>query len=89
MSQFRHCRGRACHGATGNRRVTSAVAECWPRGDAVFTIVLAIGSVAGAVFGGLLLGAIPDIVFIPGLALILLISAFKTARHAAPAKTTA
>ncbi|MFI9063879.1 sulfite exporter TauE/SafE family protein [Streptomyces sp. NPDC053429] len=54
-----------------------------------FTLVLAAGSVAGAVLGGLLLGAIPDVVLIPGLALILLISAFKTARHAAPAKTTA
>ncbi|WP_246460814.1 hypothetical protein [Streptomyces himalayensis] len=43
---------------------------------------------AGAVLGGLLLGAIPDIVLIPGLALILLISALKTARHAAPAKAT-
>ncbi|MEU0835317.1 hypothetical protein [Streptomyces sp. NPDC005969] len=52
-----------------------------------FTLVPVAGSVA--VFGGLLLGAIPGIVLSPGLALIPLISAFKTARHAAPAKTTA
>ncbi|MFE5912035.1 hypothetical protein ACFQ6B_23535 [Streptomyces wedmorensis] len=31
--------------------------------------------------GGLLLGVIPDVVLIPGLALILLISAVKVARH--------
>ncbi|WP_405435386.1 TSUP family transporter [Streptomyces avidinii] len=55
------------------------------RANLRFTLIL----VAGAVLGGLLLGAIPDIVLIPGLALILLISAFKTARHANPAKTTA
>ncbi|MFB7835098.1 TSUP family transporter [Streptomyces sp. NPDC056056] len=46
-----------------------------------FTIVMAAGSVAGAVLGGLLLGVFPDAVLIPALALILLASAVKLARH--------
>ncbi|MFI1714483.1 sulfite exporter TauE/SafE family protein [Streptomyces litmocidini] len=46
-----------------------------------FTMVMAAGSVAGAVLGGLLLGALPDAVLIPALALILLVSAVKLARH--------
>ncbi|MDX2393625.1 sulfite exporter TauE/SafE family protein [Streptomyces sp. DK15] len=46
-----------------------------------FTLVMAAGSVAGAVLGGLLLGVFPDLVLIPALALILLISAVKLARH--------
>ncbi|MFF1449668.1 sulfite exporter TauE/SafE family protein [Streptomyces sp. NPDC058274] len=52
-----------------------------------FTLVLAAGSMAGALLGGLLLGAVPDVVLIPALAVILLVSAFKTARHAAAAHT--
>ncbi|MFV6029315.1 TSUP family transporter [Streptomyces sp. NPDC056264] len=46
-----------------------------------FTMVMAAGSVAGAVLGGLLLGVFPDAVLIPALALILLASAVKLARH--------
>ncbi|MEU7601776.1 sulfite exporter TauE/SafE family protein [Streptomyces sp. NPDC041003] len=46
-----------------------------------FTLVMAAGSVAGAVLGGLLLGVFPDLVLIPALALILLVSAVKLARH--------
>ncbi|MCD2469007.1 TSUP family transporter [Streptomyces sp. MBT42] len=46
-----------------------------------FTLVMAAGSVAGAVLGGLLLGVFPDAVLIPALALILLVSAVKLARH--------
>ncbi|MEV7446551.1 sulfite exporter TauE/SafE family protein [Streptomyces sp. NPDC091204] len=46
-----------------------------------FTLVMASGSVAGAVLGGLLLGVFPDLVLIPALALILLVSAVKLARH--------
>ncbi|MEV6753180.1 sulfite exporter TauE/SafE family protein [Streptomyces sp. NPDC051214] len=46
-----------------------------------FTAVMAAGSVAGAVLGGLLLGVFPDLVLIPALAVILLVSAFKLARH--------
>ncbi|MGW7314876.1 sulfite exporter TauE/SafE family protein [Streptomyces sp. NPDC054865] len=46
-----------------------------------FTIVMAAGSIAGAVLGGLLLGVFPDVVLIPALAVILLVSAVKLARH--------
>ncbi|MFG2683078.1 TSUP family transporter [Streptomyces sp. NPDC048392] len=46
-----------------------------------FTLVMAAGSVAGAVLGGLLLGVFPDLVLMPVLAVILLISAVKLARH--------
>ncbi|MGK5557381.1 TSUP family transporter, partial [Actinomadura kijaniata] len=49
-----------------------------------FVAVMVAGSVAGALVGGLLLGAVPDLVLVPALALILLVSAVKTARHAAP-----
>lgn len=56
------------------------------RANLRFTVTLAAGSIAGALLGGLLLGVIPDLVLMPALALILLISAVKVARHAAPAK---
>lgn len=46
-----------------------------------FTITMAAGSIAGALLGGLLLGVFPDLVLIPALALILLVSAVKLARH--------
>ncbi|MFC9388925.1 sulfite exporter TauE/SafE family protein [Streptomyces venezuelae] len=46
-----------------------------------FTAVMAAGSVTGAVLGGLLLGVFPDLVLIPALAVILLVSAVKLARH--------
>ncbi|MFJ8159465.1 sulfite exporter TauE/SafE family protein [Streptomyces sp. NPDC096136] len=46
-----------------------------------FTAVMAAGSVAGAVLGGLLLGVFPELVLIPALAVILLVSAAKLARH--------
>jgi uncharacterized protein len=46
-----------------------------------FTLVMAAGSVAGAVLGGLLLGVFPNLVLIPLLAVILLVSAIKLARH--------
>ncbi|MEU1022428.1 TSUP family transporter [Streptomyces sp. NPDC005904] len=47
-----------------------------------FTTVMALGSGVGAVAGGLLLGVFPDLVLIPALAAILLVSAVKLARHA-------
>ncbi|MFB6619483.1 sulfite exporter TauE/SafE family protein [Streptomyces sp. NPDC085524] len=47
-----------------------------------FTATMAAGSVAGAVLGGLLLGVFPDVILIPVLAVILLVSAVKLARHA-------
>ncbi|MFJ4775641.1 sulfite exporter TauE/SafE family protein [Streptomyces sp. NPDC088762] len=59
------------------------------RANLRFTLVLAAGSIAGALLGGLLLGALPDTVIIPALAVILLLSAVKTARHAAAAHTAA
>ncbi|MFD5874107.1 sulfite exporter TauE/SafE family protein [Streptomyces sp. NPDC060322] len=46
-----------------------------------FTVIMAAGSVCGAVLGGLLLGVFPDLVLIPVLAVILLVSAVKLARH--------
>ncbi|MGA5442348.1 sulfite exporter TauE/SafE family protein [Streptomyces griseoincarnatus] len=46
-----------------------------------FTLVMAAGSIAGAVLGGLLLGVFPDLVLIPVLAVILLVSAVKLTRH--------
>ncbi|MEU7029301.1 sulfite exporter TauE/SafE family protein [Streptomyces sp. NPDC046275] len=46
-----------------------------------FTLIMATGSIAGAVLGGLLLGVFPDVVLIPALAVILLVSAAKLARH--------
>ncbi|MEV5341153.1 sulfite exporter TauE/SafE family protein [Streptomyces sp. NPDC052676] len=47
-----------------------------------FCAVMAAGSIAGAVLGGLLLGVFPDVVLIPVLAVLLLVSAVKLARHA-------
>lgn len=46
-----------------------------------FATVMVSGSVVGALLGGVLLGVVPDLILIPGLALILLISAVKIARH--------
>lgn len=46
-----------------------------------FTTAMAAGSIAGAVLGGLLLGVFPDLVLIPALGVILLVSAIKLARH--------
>lgn len=46
-----------------------------------FTLVMIVGSIAGAVLGGLLLGVFSDLVLIPVLAVILLASAAKLARH--------
>ncbi|MER5966690.1 sulfite exporter TauE/SafE family protein [Streptomyces sp. NPDC002057] len=46
-----------------------------------FTAIMAAGSVFGAILGGLLLGVFPDTVLIPALAVILLVSSVKLARH--------
>ncbi len=45
-------------------------------------VVLACGSVAGTVLGGLLLGVVPEAILVPGLALLLVLSSFKVWRHA-------
>ncbi|WP_327250196.1 TSUP family transporter [Streptomyces sp. NBC_01244] len=46
-----------------------------------FATIMAAGSIVGAVLGGLLLGVFPDLVLIPALVVILLVSAVKLARH--------
>lgn len=46
-----------------------------------FSLIMATGSITGAVLGGLLLGVFPDLILIPALAVILLASAVKLARH--------
>ncbi|MFJ3658341.1 sulfite exporter TauE/SafE family protein [Streptomyces nigra] len=46
-----------------------------------FTLVMIVGSIAGAALGGLLLGVFPELVLIPVLSVILLVSAVKLARH--------
>ncbi|MFE4672350.1 hypothetical protein [Streptomyces sp. NPDC056723] len=42
---------------------------------------MAAGSIGGAVLGGLLRGVFPDLVLMPMLAVILLVSAVELARH--------
>lgn len=46
-----------------------------------FTAVMAAGSIAGALLGGALVGVFSDLVLVPVLAMILLISSVKLARH--------
>ena len=51
------------------------------RGNGRFVVTMAAGSVVGTSLGALLLGVVPDLVLIPALALILLISSVKVWRH--------
>jgi uncharacterized membrane protein YfcA len=51
------------------------------RANIRFVVLMVAGSITGAALGGLLLGAISDLVLIPVLAGVLLISAVKLARH--------
>ncbi|MEN3614863.1 sulfite exporter TauE/SafE family protein [Plantactinospora sp. ZYX-F-223] len=46
------------------------------------TIALAVGSIAGTIVGGLLLGVVPDAILVPGLAALLVLSSIKVWRHA-------
>ncbi|MGW7197917.1 sulfite exporter TauE/SafE family protein [Streptomyces chryseus] len=46
-----------------------------------FTMIMAAGSIAGAVLGGMLLGVFPDLILVPVLVVVLLVSALKLARH--------
>ena len=46
-----------------------------------FVIAMTAGSIAGTLVGALLLGVVPNLVLIPALALLLLISAVKLWRH--------
>ena len=50
--------------------------------NSTFVMFMAVGSVAGAFVGGRLLGVIPSDVLLPGLAIILAISAVRIWRHA-------
>lgn len=52
------------------------------RSNRMFLAVMAAGSILGAFVGGQLLGIAPSCVLLPGLALILVISAIKVWRHA-------
>ncbi|MEU5599448.1 sulfite exporter TauE/SafE family protein [Streptomyces sp. NPDC020298] len=52
------------------------------RANLPFTMVMAGGSIVGALLGGLLVGVFSEMVLIPVLAVILLISSIKLARHA-------
>lgn len=52
------------------------------RGNRMFLLVMAAGSILGAFIGGQLLGVVPSAALLPALALILVISAIKLWRHA-------
>jgi uncharacterized membrane protein YfcA len=52
--------------------------------NAHFTMIMAAGSIAGSLLGGLLVGVFPGAILIPALAVILLLSALKLARHDRP-----
>jgi uncharacterized membrane protein YfcA len=51
------------------------------RDNARFVTVMALGSVTGTILGGMLLGAIPDLVIVPILVAVLLLSAVKVWRQ--------
>ena len=46
-----------------------------------FVVTMACGSIVGVLIGGQLLGVVPNAVLLPGLALILIVSAIKTWMH--------
>jgi hypothetical protein len=54
------------------------------KANAPLVQLMAIGSVFGALCGGLLLGIVPTDYLLPGLALILVLSAIRVWRHASP-----
>ena len=51
------------------------------RDNARFLTVMALGSITGTILGGLLLGVIPDLILVPILVAVLLLSAVKIWRH--------
>jgi uncharacterized membrane protein YfcA len=51
------------------------------RGNGRFLLTMTVGSVVGSVGGALLLGVVPNLLLIPALALLLLLSAIKLWRH--------
>jgi uncharacterized membrane protein YfcA len=52
------------------------------RSHGTFALAMAAGSILGALLGGRLLGVIPELILLPALAAILLISAYKAWTHA-------
>lgn len=46
-----------------------------------FTVTMMGGSTAGALVGGVLPGVVPDLLLVPALAVVLLVSAVKVSRH--------
>ena len=61
-------------GSTNNRVAPNS-------GNKAFVVAMTIGSIAGTIVGGLLLGAVPTLVLIPLLVVLLLLSAVKVWRH--------
>jgi uncharacterized membrane protein YfcA len=51
------------------------------RGNGRFVIAMTVGSETGTVIGALLLGIVPNLILIPALALLLLLSSVKLWRH--------
>ena len=51
------------------------------RDNRTFVLVMALGSIAGTLIGGIFLGVVPTLVLIPLLVLLLLMSAIKVWRH--------
>ena len=51
------------------------------RSNSRFVLAMTVGSIVGTVVGALLLGVVPDLLLIPALALLLLLSAVKLWRH--------
>ena len=51
------------------------------RENGSFVLVMAAGSVTGTIAGGLLLGVVPELILIPLLVLLLILSAIKVWRH--------
>lgn len=51
------------------------------RNNRTFVVVMALGSIAGTLIGGIFLGVVPTLVLIPLLVLLLLLSAIKVWRH--------
>ena len=51
------------------------------RANCQFMLAMAIGSITGTFIGGLLLGVVPNSILLPGLAVILVISAVRIWRH--------
>jgi len=50
------------------------------RANKRFVVAMSLGSIAGTLLGGLLLGVVPSVVIVPTLAALLILSAFKVWR---------